>query len=72
MEHLPRRELGLDRFAFEAGLEHPARDEQVAIVPAQRRGHPTEQLDRVISTGAAGAGARQVAAARCPVTCNSP
>jgi MoxR-like ATPase len=46
----PLPEAQLDRFAIQAGLGYPREDEEVAIVLAQRHGHPIEALEPVIST----------------------
>ena len=40
----PLPEAQLDRFALRAGLGYPHQDEEVAIVLAQRHGHPIEEL----------------------------
>jgi MoxR-like ATPase len=45
----PLPEAQLDRFALRAGLGYPAEDEEVAIVLAQRHGHPIEELKPVVS-----------------------
>jgi MoxR-like ATPase len=46
----PLPEAQLDRFAMRTGLGYPHRDEEVAIVLAQRHGHPIDELDAVIDT----------------------
>jgi MoxR-like ATPase len=45
----PLPEAQLDRFALQAGLGYPNRDEEVSIVLAQRHGHPLEGLAAVVS-----------------------
>jgi MoxR-like ATPase len=46
----PLPEAQLDRFALRAGLGYPDADEEVAIVVAQRHGHPLAALEPVIDT----------------------
>jgi MoxR-like ATPase len=45
----PLPEAQLDRFALRTGLGYPARDDEVAIVLAQRHGHPLEELGPAVS-----------------------
>jgi len=45
----PLPEAQLDRFALRTGLGYPARDDEVAIVLAQRHGHPLEELRPAVS-----------------------
>ncbi|HZO62675.1 MAG TPA: AAA family ATPase [Gaiellaceae bacterium] len=44
----PLPEAQLDRFALQTALGYPARDEEVAIVLAQRHGHPLDDLRPVV------------------------
>jgi len=46
----PLPEAQLDRFALRAGLGYPDAEEEVAIVAAQRHGHPIAKLESVIAT----------------------
>ena len=46
----PLPEAQLDRFALQTALGYPAEDEEIAIVLAQRHGHPLDELTAVIST----------------------
>lgn len=46
----PLPEAQLDRFALTAGLGYPDADEEVAIVVAQRHGHPLATLESVLDT----------------------
>ena len=46
----PLPEAQLDRFAMRTGLGYPHEDEEVAIVLAQRHGHPLDDLGAVIDT----------------------
>ena len=45
----PLPEAQLDRFALQAALGYPQEDEEVAIVLAQRHGHPLDVLQPVVS-----------------------
>jgi len=45
----PLPEAQLDRFALRAGLGYPLEEDEVAIVVAQRHGHPIEALEPVVS-----------------------
>jgi MoxR-like ATPase len=45
----PLPEAQLDRFALQSGLGYPQQDDEVAIVLAQRHGHPLEALAPVVS-----------------------
>jgi MoxR-like ATPase len=45
----PLPEAQLDRFALQAGLGYPQEDEEIAIVLAQRHGHPLDALRPVVS-----------------------
>jgi MoxR-like ATPase len=45
----PLPEAQLDRFALQTGLGYPSEDDEVAIVLAQRHGHPLAALGPVIS-----------------------
>jgi MoxR-like ATPase len=45
----PLPEAQLDRFALQTALGYPNEDEEVAIVVAQRHGHPLDQLVPVVS-----------------------
>jgi MoxR-like ATPase len=45
----PLPEAQLDRFALQAGLGYPQEDEEIAIVLAQRHGHPLDALGPVVS-----------------------
>jgi MoxR-like ATPase len=45
----PLPEAQLDRFALQTALGYPAEDEEVAIVLAQRHGHPLDELRPVVS-----------------------
>jgi MoxR-like ATPase len=45
----PLPEAQLDRFALQTGLGYPGKDEEVAIVHAQRHGHPLDELGPVVS-----------------------
>jgi MoxR-like ATPase len=45
----PLPEAQLDRFALQTGLGYPTEDDEVAIVVAQRHGHPLSALGPVIS-----------------------
>ena len=45
----PLPEAQLDRFALRAGLGYPLEEDEVAIVVAQRHGHPIEALEAVVS-----------------------
>jgi MoxR-like ATPase len=45
----PLPEAQLDRFALQTGLGYPSEDDEVAIVVAQRHGHPLAGLGPVIS-----------------------
>jgi MoxR-like ATPase len=45
----PLPEAQLDRFALRTGLGYPARDDEVAIVLAQRHGHPLDELTPAVS-----------------------
>ena len=45
----PLPEAQLDRFAMRTGLGYPHEDEEVAIVLAQRHGHPIDELEAVIN-----------------------
>jgi MoxR-like ATPase len=45
----PLPEAQLDRFALQTALGYPAEDEEVAIVLAQRHGHPLDELRAVVS-----------------------
>jgi MoxR-like ATPase len=44
----PLPEAQLDRFALQTALGYPAADEEVAIVLAQRHGHPLDELGPVV------------------------
>jgi len=44
----PLPEAQLDRFALRSSLGYPARDEEVSIVVAQRRGHPLADVGAVV------------------------
>jgi MoxR-like ATPase len=44
----PLPEAQLDRFALRSSLGYPARDEEVAIVVAQRHGHPLAEIGSVV------------------------
>ncbi len=46
----PLPEAQLDRFALRAGLGYPDKGDEVAIVVAQRHGHPIAKLEAVIDT----------------------
>jgi MoxR-like ATPase len=46
----PLPEAQLDRFALRAGLGYPDEEKEVAIVVAQRHGHPIARLEPVIET----------------------
>ena len=46
----PLPEAQLDRFALQTGLGYPDGDEEVAIVVAQRHGHPIAELGSTIDT----------------------
>jgi len=46
----PLPEAQLDRFALRTGLGYPHEDEEVAIVLAQRHGHPIDELEAVIGS----------------------
>jgi len=45
----PLPEAQLDRFALQMGLGYPQEDEEIAIVRAQRRGHPLDELKPAVS-----------------------
>jgi MoxR-like ATPase len=45
----PLPEAQLDRFALRAGLGYPLEEDEVAIVVAQRHGHPIEELQPTVS-----------------------
>jgi MoxR-like ATPase len=45
----PLPEAQLDRFALLAGLGYPKEDEEIAIVLAQRHGHPLDALEPVVT-----------------------
>jgi MoxR-like ATPase len=45
----PLPEAQLDRFALQAALGYPQEDEEIAIVVAQRHGHPLEELRAVVT-----------------------
>ncbi len=45
----PLPEAQLDRFALQMGLGYPQEDEEIAIVRAQRRGHPLDELEPAVS-----------------------
>jgi MoxR-like ATPase len=45
----PLPEAQLDRFTLRSGLGYPRRDDEVAIVLAQRHGHPIAGLEPVVS-----------------------
>ena len=45
----PLPEAQLDRFALQTALGYPAEDEEVAIVVAQRHGHPLDELAPVVN-----------------------
>jgi len=47
----PLPEAQLDRFALRAALGYPHQEDEVAIVLAQRHGHPIEALHGVVSAG---------------------
>ena len=47
----PLPEAQLDRFAVRAGLGYPSRSDEVAIVVAQRHGHPLTSVEPAVSTG---------------------
>jgi MoxR-like ATPase len=47
----PLPEAQLDRFALRTRLGYPREDEEIAIVRAQRQGHPIESLQPVIGSG---------------------
>jgi MoxR-like ATPase len=46
----PLPEAQLDRFALRAGLGYPSRGDEVAIVLAQRHGHPLASVEPTVST----------------------
>jgi MoxR-like ATPase len=45
----PLPEAQLDRFALQAALGYPQEDEEIAIVLAQRHGHPLDLLEPVVT-----------------------
>jgi MoxR-like ATPase len=45
----PLPEAQLDRFALQAALGYPREDEEIAIVVAQRHGHPLDRLEPVVN-----------------------